>query len=189
MKLIYQYLSISYFFGVENLSCILTEDIIVKKLLGLNSQKACGVDGVTSHEHKECAIAFSETVRIIFRKSLIDGYVPKLWKDANVTPIYKKDSRTLAVNHRNVSLTSLVCRILEGRIKHKLSEFFEKEGLIAKEHHGFVRRKECVTNLLEKLDLITKSLSEGFSVNVVYLDFLKLFDMASHRRLAEGLRH
>ena len=32
-------------FGVENLSCILTENIIVKKLLCLNSHKACGVDG------------------------------------------------------------------------------------------------------------------------------------------------
>ena len=41
-------------------------------------------------------------------------------------------------------------------------EFFEKEGLIVKEQHGFLKRIECVTNLLETLDLITKSLFEGF---------------------------
>ena len=40
-------------FGVENLSCILTEDIIVKKHLGLNSYKAWGVDEVNSHVLKE----------------------------------------------------------------------------------------------------------------------------------------
>ena len=52
-----------------------------------------------------------------------------------------------------------------------MSEFIEKEGLIAKKQHDFVKRKACVTNLLETLDLITKSLSEGFSVDIVYLDF------------------
>ena len=56
-------------------------------------------------------------------------------------------------------------------------------GLIAKEQHGFVIRKACVINLQETLDLITKSFAEGFSVDVVYLDFLKVFDMVPHRRL------
>ena len=69
-----------------------------------------------------------------------------------------------------------------------MSEFFEKKGLIAKEQHGFVKRKACVTNLLETLDLITKSLSEGFSVDIVYLDFLKAFDMVPHRRLIQKLK-
>ena len=72
----------------------------------------------------------------------------------------KKGSRTLAVNYRNVPLTSLVCRILEGLIGDNISDFFEKEGFIADEKHGFVMRKACVTNLLETLDLITKYLSE-----------------------------
>ena len=64
----------------------------------------------------------------------------------------------------------------------------ELEGLIAKEQHGFVRKKACVTNLLETLDTITKSLSEGLLVDVVYLDFLKAFDMVPHRRLIHKLK-
>ena len=68
-----------------------------------------------------------------------------------------------------------------------MSEFFEKEGLIANEQHGFVKWKTCVTVLLETLDLITKPLSEGFSVDIVYLDFLKAFDLVSHRRLIQKL--
>ena len=68
-----------------------------------------------------------------------------------------------------------------------MSDFYEKESLIAKEQHGFVKRKSCVTNLLE-LDLITKSLSEGFSVVIVYLDFIKAFDMVPHQRLIQKLK-
>ena len=69
-------------------------------------------------------------------------------------------------------LASLVCRVLERLIRDKLSEFLENEVLIAKKQHGFVKRKACVTNLLETPDPITQSLSEGFSVDVVYLDFI-----------------
>ena len=45
-----------------------------------------------------------------------------------------------------------------------------------------------MTNLLEKLDLITKSLSEGFSVDVVYLDFSKAFGMVRPLRLIQKLK-
>ena len=171
--------------ALDILSC-LTDDTIEMKLLSLNSYKACGADEVNSHVLKACVSAFSKPLKIIFRKSLIEGYVLKLWKDANVTPIHKKGSRTSAVNYRNVSLTSLISRILEGLIRGNMSDFYEKESLIAKEQHGFVKRKSCVTNLLE-LDLITKSLSEGFSVVIVYLDFLKAFDMVPHQRLIQKL--
>ena len=97
----------------------------------------------------------------------MEEYVPKLWKGSNVTQIDKKGSRTVAVNYKNVFLASLVCRSFEGQIRDKLSEFLENYGLIATEKHGFVKRKECVTNLLQTLDLITKSLPEGFSCRLI----------------------
>ena len=62
--------------GVENLLSCLTEDAIERKLLSLNSHKACGADEVNSHVLKACASAFSKPLKIIFRKSLIEGYVP-----------------------------------------------------------------------------------------------------------------
>ena len=98
-------------FGVEDILSCLSIDAIEQKLNSLNPHKACGVDKVDSHVLKTCASAFSKLLDIIFRKSLREGYVPKLWKDVYVTPIYKKGSRTLAVNYRNVSITFLVCRI------------------------------------------------------------------------------
>ena len=84
-------------FGVEDIiSCLSIDwssiiDSIEQKLNNLNPHKDCGVDEVNSHVLKTFASAFSKF--IIFRKSLREGYVPKLWKDANVTPIYKKGSR------------------------------------------------------------------------------------------------
>ncbi len=53
---------------------------------------------------------------------------------------------------------------------------------------AFVKRKACVTNLLETMDLVTKSLSTGIPVDVVYFDFFKAFDMVPHKRLILNVR-
>ena len=37
--------------------------------------------------------------------------------------------------------------------------------LIAKEQHGFVKGRSCLTNLLETLDDITNSLDEGEGIS------------------------
>ena len=38
------------------------------------------------------------------------GRLPQIWKNAIITPIYKKGLRNTALNYRSVSLTSVICR-------------------------------------------------------------------------------
>jgi hypothetical protein len=175
-------------FEVVDLIDCLAPEAVKKSLEGLGSDKAAGVDGVRPHVLKICAGALAEPLSLIFKRSVREGYVPKQWKDANVTPIFKKGSRLAAVNYRPVSLTSVVCKVLEGLIRDRFMQYLENEKLIAKEQHGFVRKKACVTNLLETLDLITHSLAHGKAVDMIYLDFLKAFDMVPHRRLLHKLK-
>ena len=104
------------FLGDENLLSYLTADTIEMKLLSLNSHKARDADKIDSHVIKAYTSDFTKPLKIIFTKLLIEEYVPKLKKEANVrytqyTRIHKNGSITLAVNYRNVSLTSMVCRI------------------------------------------------------------------------------
>ena len=73
-------------------------------------------------------------------------------------------------------------------MREGLEEYLEREKLLTKEQHGFVKRKACVTNLLETLDIVTKAFLEGLAVNVVYLDFLKAFDMVPHHRLLHKMK-
>ena len=55
--------------------------------------------------------------------------------------------------------------------------------LIAKSQHGFLPHRSCLTNLLEFLEVITKLIDEGHSVDIVFLDFSKAFDKVPHVRL------
>ena len=44
---------------------------------------------------KELSNELSEPLFLLFSKSLIDGVLPKIWKDAHVTPVYKKERNAL----------------------------------------------------------------------------------------------
>ena len=121
---------------------VLLENVEMKKedvydyLKTLNASKSPGPDGlhpwVLKEASKELAIQFT----ILYRKSLTEGVVPKEWKDAHITPIFKKGSRAASNNYRPVSLTSIACKIVEKIIRKKTIEHLKR--LISESQHGFI---------------------------------------------------
>ena len=136
---------------------------------------------------KEGVDSISPALASIFNKSLQNSVVPADWKLANVVPIFKKGNKEDIGNYRPISLTSVVCRILEKVIKYELSGFLDKYRLIRKSQHGFLNKRSCLTNLLEYVEYVTSIVDNGDSVDVVYLDFSKAFDKVSHRTLIRKL--
>ena len=53
----------------------------------------------------------------VFNMSLQERIVPLEWKEANIIPLFKKGSRNKSVNYRPVSLTSVICKLLEAIIR------------------------------------------------------------------------
>mgnify|MGYP003316629547 CR=1 FL=1 len=73
---------------------------------------------------------------IIFNRSLKEGVVPEDWRLANVTPIFKKGSKTDPANYWPVSLTSVICRVLESLLKDVIVDHLVRHNLVLKTHHG-----------------------------------------------------
>ena len=90
-----------------------------------------------------------------------------------VGPLFKKGSRNKPENYRPVSLTSVVCKLLETLIRDHVVEFLVKHKLINTSQHGFLKARSCLSNLLCFLEEITKWVDDGSPVDVVYLDFQK----------------
>ena len=117
-----------------------------------------------------------------------EGIVPEDWRIANVTPIYKKGGKAKVGNYRPVSLTAIICKLMEGLVKDSLFLHLLNNNLLIESQHGFMQRKSCLTNLIEYLDELTRLVDEGHSVDVVYLDFSSLRRSTRYRMCACWLR-
>ena len=100
-----------------------------------------------------------------------------------MTPIFKKGSKGDPANYRPVSLTSVCCKVMESIIRDSIVEHLARYQLIRASQHGFVNARSTQTNLLEYMEKLTRLVDEGHSVDVIYCDFSKGFDVVPHRRL------
>ena len=72
-------------------------------LKNLNVSKSCGPDLISPRLLKEGADILARPLCILFNRSLEANYFPTTWKFGNVSPIYKKDDRSLPSNYRPIT--------------------------------------------------------------------------------------
>ena len=113
--------------------------------------------------------------------------IQNLWNLGLISTIFKKGSITLAVNYRPLSLTSIVFKLFESIIRVVFLNHLIENKLLNPAQHGFVPHRSCLSNLLETLDFITASNTDGLNVDEVLLEIAKAFDLASYRRLLHKL--
>ena len=166
-----------------------SEECIVTKLENLNVSKSPGPDGLHPRVLSELASVIAKPLSILFSNSLSSGTVPRDWKKANVSAVFKKGNRKLPSNYRPISLTCIACKVLESILRDEIYEHMRANSLLSTRQFGFVSGRSTMLQLLNVLDEWTSLLESGGSVDVVYLDFMKAFDTVPHRQLlakAEG---
>ena len=98
-----------------------------------------------------------------------EGTLPNDWKKANVTPLHKKGPKHKVSNYRPISLTSILCKMMEQIVRDAIMEhmesweqdlkiFVESNNLFTKHQHGFRKGHSCVTQLIEVIEEWTKEL-------------------------------
>ena len=167
---------------------VITPEVIGNKINNMKDNKSPGVNGIAPKILKETVEQISKPLAHVFNMSLQEGIVPLEWKEANIIPLFKKGSRNKSVNYRPVSLTSVICKLLESIIRDHIMDFLIKHKLINSSQHGFLKSKSCLTNLLCFFEEITKWVDEGSPVDIIYLDFQKAFDKVPHQRLILKLK-
>ena len=170
---------------LENIE--ITPDIVESKLNDLNVNKSVGSDGFHPKFLFEIRKEISKPLAILLNLSFQQGKVPLDWKFAIVSPIFKQGSKSNAQNYRPISLTSVLCKILESIIKDRVVAHLDKFNLIRDSQHGFMKGRSCLTNLLEFMEKVTEELDKNNPVDIVYLDFAKAFDKVPHKRLIKKI--
>ena len=167
---------------------VVTPGMIEAKIKRLKDNKSPGADGISPRLLKEIVDDISVPLAIAFNLSIQDGIVPREWKNANIIPIFKKGSRCKSENYRPVSLTSVICKLLESLLRDHMVDFLTRHSLINQTQHVFLKGRSCLTNLLDFMEHISKWAGDGSPVDVIYLDFQKAFDKVPHQRLLIKLK-
>ena len=164
-----------------------TPDMVRRKLIHLKANKANGPDNISTNVLRKCP-DLDQPLTIIYNQSIQRGSMPQDWRDANITPLFKKGFRTLASNYRPISLTSQVVKILERILSDHIWDLLHKNDFVSCDQHGFRAGCSCVTQLLQCLHDWTGNFDKKISTDIVYLDFSKAFDSVPHKRLIYKLK-
>jgi hypothetical protein len=165
-----------------------SSDTIYRYLTQLKAKTSSGPDGLSAVFLKHLAPSLSLPLSILFSNSFRCGDLPDIWKMAYVTPIFKKGQTSDPNNYRPISLTCVLCKVMESIIKDSVSRHLLMHKLITKQQHGFLAKHSTCSQLLECVNDWTLSLNVRNSVDAVYIDFHKAFDSVVHSKLLHKLK-
>ena len=144
----------------------LTFDVLeVKKILKvLNISKSHGIHPKLLKSLSHCP-DFVASLTQMFQSCYDEGFIPRIWKDANITALHKKGDKLDPKNYRPISLTSIVSKCFEKVIRnHILSHV---ESYIVKQQHGFRSGRSCLSNLLDCMYHANGMIDEGGEVDLI----------------------
>ena len=162
---------------------ISTSFSVLKKIKKLKNKCSPGFDGFNVNFIKILADVVAIPISYIFNFSMSSGTLPTPWKKSVVSPIYKKGNKNDPNNYRPISLTSIICKVMEGIIKDNIVAYFNKYKLFNDNQFGFLPRRSTNIQLLKYFNEISSQAALGLQIDSIYLDYSKAFDSIVHSKL------
>ena len=173
----------------NNLNSISTSPLEVESILkSLQLGKATGLDAINNRNLRELASPLSLLLSDHFNYSLSTGKIPLIWKEANGTPIFKKEDSSAVSNYRPISLLSAVGKVLEKVVHKHLLNYVRDHEILTAMQFGFIPGDSTVNHLKDIYNTFCKSLDEGKEVRTVFCDISKAFDRVWHEGLLFKLK-
>lgn len=157
-------------------------------ILNLDVTKSSGPDGIPNMFLKRYSEWCAYYLTVIFKKSLTSATVPKLWKLADVVPVFKSGNKKIIPNYRPISLLSTSSKLLEHIIHKHIVEYLNANNVLSRSQHGFRAGYSTVTQLLEFTHDIASSLNNRGQLDAIFIDYSKAFDLVCHTKLLVKLR-
>lgn len=147
----------------------------------IKNKKSPGMDNVYGILIKNLPLAAVEFLVEIFNKCLYLGYFPKCLKRAKIIPILKpgKDKH-IAESYRPISLLSIISKIFEKVILHRIADFIADRSIIPSFQFGFRAGHSTVHQVKTITDYIHHNKLNRLSTGAAFIDIEKAFDSIWH---------
>ena len=109
------------------------------------------------------------------------GIFPDIWKEANVSPLFKKDDPSSVSNSMPISLLNTIGKVTETLFTTHMFNFFLDQHAIISLQSGFVPGDSTVDKLVDIYNTFCKALDDGKEVRAIFCDVSKAFDRIWHK--------
>lgn len=154
-------------FARELDNIMITKKMVENKLKKIKVNKSPGPDQIHPKVLREVTSAIITPLADIFATSIYTKNLPDEWKHAQVSAIYKKGKKTMPNNYRPVSLTCIVCKLLESIIRDHIIKHMTDNNLFSPRQFGFITGRSTTLQLLHVLNIWTEILDQGGSLDII----------------------
>ena len=153
---------------------------------------ASGLDNLPSWFLRLAAPIFAAPIATLFSMSLASSYVPRQWKQAAIHPIPKIACPLSPVDFRPISITPILCRIIERIVVRdyiypsflrSATDINDDNNFNISDQFAFRPSGSTTAALVFLLQTISDMLATNKYVIVYAIDFSKAFDSVRHYTL------
>ena len=120
----------------------------------------------------------------MFNLVISTGIIPKEWKSARVTPIFKADSQVDPANSGPILVLSVIA---EKAIFNQVYTYLNDNKLLSKFQSGFRPMHSTLTALIDNTDNWYVNIDDGLTYAILFIDLKKAFDTTDHEILLSKL--
>ena len=172
-------------FRLNSIKCCELE--ICDILKSLDPNKASGADGIRMLKYTASSIYPSLTR--LFNISLEKKIYPSVWKNANVTLLYKKGDASLLTNYRPISILSAVSKVMEKAIFKHTFNFIRDNNLLHTLQSDCMPGHSTTHQLVHLYHVFSEALDNKQKGRLVFGDISKAFDRVWHAGVIHKLNN
>lgn len=96
---------------------------------------------------------------------------------------FKKGEKSEPSNYRPISLTCILCKVLEHIIASNVVKHLDQHNILYDLQHGFRTKRSCETQLIILMEYMLVNSVDGKLTDIILLDFSNAFDKVNHEKL------
>ena len=145
----------------------------------LPTQKSAGPRCIASWAFKDCKLSIGTHLQFAINECINANTFPEIFKEAYVTPIYKKGDRHNHESYRPISVTPTLAKIFERFLLEQMAEHLDMNKIINKNQFGFQKQKSCLNTMIALREKINHYVEQKDIVLTIFLDLAKAFNSIS----------
>ena len=144
----------------------------------VNVKKSTGYDNISPRLLKISSSEIAEPLTNLINMSIKTSIFPDILKQAEVSPLFKKDDNMNKNNFRPVSILACISKIFEKVYSEQMMEFFN--SILSISLSAFRKQYSCETVLIRLVEDWKALLDKQQIVGAMLLDLSKAFDCLPH---------